>query len=256
MRSITVMLVILVGAFSIQAAGEFFGQPQKLCSALASEGLDTGGWKVSRDLPGDWYCMTPLTRFGSIGTNGLENNIAFYVNGTSPSRAHEIRIKININNPAERKAAFTRLERATNTLFKAIGEPVPAERAKAFSQQKPVSLNANYGRADLVLVPERIDSFIVVLTDAKHLAEKDQARRSSAGDFEACKAAVAKSVGYSASLLSGDGEPIQGAGYKSFLLKGRGKDLFFCEVHPGGRYKVSASLNGKFPFKYTAEGQF
>jgi Family of unknown function (DUF6030) len=256
MRSITVMLVLLVGAFSVQAAGEFFGQPQKLCSALASEGLGTEGWKVSKDLPGDWYCMTPLNRFGSIGTNSLENNIAFYVNGTSPSRANDIRIKININNPAERKAAFTRLERATKTLFKAIGEPIPAELAKALSQQKPVSLNGNYGRVDLLLVPERIDSFIVVLTDAKHLAEKDQARSSSAGDFEACKAVVAKSVGYSASFLSGDGEPIQEAGYKSFLLKGRGKDLFFCEVHPGRVYKVSAGLNGKFPFKYIAEGKF
>ena len=256
MRSITVMLVILVSAFSVQAAGEFFGQPQKLCSALASEGLSTEGWKVSRDLPGDWYCMTPLTRFGSTGTNGLENNIAFYVNGTSPSRANDIRIKININNPAERQSAFTRLERATKTLLKAIGEPIPAELAKALSQQKPVSLNANYGRVELVLVPDRIDSFIVVLTDAKHLAEKDQARRSSAGDFEACKAVVAKSVGYSASLLSGDGEPIQEAGYTSFLLKGRGKDLFFCEVHQGRHYKIRAGLNGKFPFKYIAEGKF
>jgi hypothetical protein len=256
MRSITVMLVLLVGAFSVQAAGEFFGQPQKLCSALASEGLSTEGWKVSRDLPGDWYCMTPLTRFGSIGTNGLENNIAFYVNGTNPSRANDLRIKTNINNPAERKAAFTRLERATKTLFKAIGEPIPEELAKALSQQKPVSLNTNYGLVELVLVPERIDSFIVVLTDAKHLAEKEQARRSSAGDFEACKAVVAKSVGYSASLLSGDGEPIQEVGYKSFLLKGRGKDLFFCEMHPGRHYKVKAGLNGKFPFKYIAEGKF
>jgi hypothetical protein len=100
-----------------------------------------------------------------------------------------------------------------------------------------------------VVVPERIDSFIVVLTDAKHLAEKEQSRRSSAGDFEVCKAVVAKSVGYSASLLSEDGEPIQEAAYKSFLLKGRGKDLFFCEVYPGRCYKVNAGLNGKFPFK-------
>jgi hypothetical protein len=56
------------------------------------------------------------------------------VNGTSPSRANDIRIKININNPAERKAAFTRLERATKTLLKAIGEPILAELAKALSQ--------------------------------------------------------------------------------------------------------------------------
>jgi len=83
-----------------------------------------------------------------------------------------------------------------------------------------------------------------------------QARKSSANDFNACKAAVAKAVGYPESLLSGDGELIQEAGYKSFMLKGPGKDLFFCEVHPGSRYKVSAALNGNFPFKYIAEGKF
>jgi hypothetical protein len=222
MRSIAVTLVLLASAFSVQAAEEFFGQPQKLCSALASEGLSTEGWKASRAIPGEWLCMTPLTPFGSIGSNSLENNIAFYVNGTSSSRANDIRIKININNPAERKAAFTRLERATKALFKAIGKPVPAELAKALSQQKPVSLNANYGRVELVLEPGRIDSFKVVLTDAKHLAEKEQARSSSAGDFEACKEGVAKSVGYSASLLSGDGEPTQEADlYPYFLRFGR-----------------------------------
>jgi Family of unknown function (DUF6030) len=76
MRSIAVTLVLLASAFSVQAAEEFFGQPQKLCSALASEGLSTEGWKASRAIPGEWLCMTPLTPFGSIGSNSLENNIS------------------------------------------------------------------------------------------------------------------------------------------------------------------------------------
>lgn len=216
MRNIAVMLFLIIGTFNVQASGEFFGQPQKLCSALTSDSLITEGWKTSRVTAGEWLCMTPMIPFGTIGANGLQNNIAFYVNGTSPSRANDIRIKININNPAERKAAFTRLERATKALFKAIGESIPAELAKALSQQKPVSLNATYGRVELVHEPGRIDSFKVVLTDAKHLAKKEQARSSSAGDFEACKEVVAKFVGYSASLLSGDGEPTQESGTKAF----------------------------------------
>jgi hypothetical protein len=256
MRRIVVMIVIFASAFSVHAAGEFFGQPQKLCSALVSEGLGTEGWKASSGIPGEWLCMTPLTPFGSIGSNGLENNIAFYINGTDSSRANDIRIKININNPAERKAAFASLEKATKALFKAIGEPLPAKLAKALSKQKPVSFDTSYGRAELVLEPGRIDSFKVVLTDAKYLAAKEQARSSSTGDFGVCKEVVAKAVGYSASLLSGDGEPVQEAGYKSFMLKGRGEDLFFCEVHPSRHYKVKASLNGSIPFKYIAEGNF
>jgi hypothetical protein len=101
-----------------------------------------------------------------------------------------------------------------------------------------------------------LDQRMFVLTPKAVLAAKEQLRKSSADDFNACKVAVSKAAGYPESLLSGDGVPIQEAGYKNFMLQGRGKDLFFCEVHSGGRYKVKAALNGKFPFKYIAEGKF
>ena len=102
----------------------------------------------------------------------------------------------------------------------------------------------------------KIDERLFVLTPKAGLAAKEQIRQSAANDFTACKVAVSKAAGYSESLLSGDGEPIQEAGYQSFMLKGRGKDLFFCKVHADGRYKISAALNGNFPFKYIAEGRF
>jgi hypothetical protein len=102
----------------------------------------------------------------------------------------------------------------------------------------------------------QIDERLFVLTPKAVLEATEQRRKSSVNDFKACKAAVSKAVGYPESSLSGDGEPIQEAGYKSFMLKGRGKDLFFCEVHSAGRYKISAAMNGKFPFKDIAEGKF
>jgi hypothetical protein len=102
----------------------------------------------------------------------------------------------------------------------------------------------------------KIDERLLVLTPKAVLAAKEQLHKSSANDFNTCKTAVPKAIGYPESLLSGDGEPTQEAGYKSFMLKGRGQDLFFCEVHAGGRYKVKAALNGNFPFKYIAEGKF
>lgn len=233
-----------------------FEQPQRLCSALASEGLSTEGWKSSRAMPGEWLCMTTLIPFGAAGFNGMENNIAFYVNGTSSSRANDIRIKININNSQERTQAFLRLDSATKTLFRAISHPVPLELSKAMSQQRAISVRTTFGKAELIHEPGRIDSFKVVLTDAGFLSAKEQTRNSSAGDFGSCKAAVGKAAGYSASLLSGDGEPIQESGYKSFMLKGQGKDLFFCEIYSGGRYKIKAALGGNFPFRYITEGSF
>ena len=71
-------------------------------------------------MPGEWLCMTSLVPFGSTGSNGTKNNIAFYVTGTKVSRANDIRIKINLNNASERTQAFSRLKAATKSLFKAI----------------------------------------------------------------------------------------------------------------------------------------
>lgn len=65
-----------------------------------------------------------------------------------------------------------------------------------------------------------------------------------------CLEATAKVIGYSSLEISGDGLPVKENGYSSFLLKGRGKDLFFCEFHSDGSIKVKAAINGKYPFKY------
>lgn len=238
------------------SSNDFFGQPQLLCSALSPEGINTSGWKASNSVSGEWLCMSSLIPFGSVGPYGMKNNIAFYVNGTNQARANDIRIKININNPAERERAFVRLEVATKLLFNAISESIPQDLARALTRQEPTSSSTGFGKAELILEPGRIDSFKVVLTDARFLVAKEKVRSKSAGDFGACQSVTAKAAGYSVSLISGDGEPIQEAGYQSFMLKGRGKDLFFCEVHSGGRYKVRAALNGKFPFKVIAEGVF
>lgn len=256
MRPLVTVAVLSALASPLAAAGDIFSQPQNLCSALLSHGLTTQGWKASNATPSEWLCMTLLTPFGEVGANGLANNIAFYVNGTSPTRANDIRIKININNPKEQRQAFAKLEAATRALFKEVSEPIPAELAAAFSQQKPVSITTNFGKAELVLEPGRINGYKVVLTDSRFLAAKEQSRADSSGGFDQCKRVVASAAGYPATALSGKGDPVNEPGYKSFLINGRGKDIFFCEVHPGGRYKVKAALNGNYPFRYIAEGSF
>jgi len=248
------LVVALLGA-SAQAQ-DVFSNPNKLCSALSSEGLATEGWKASRALPGEWLCMTTLVQFGAPGGSGMPNNIAYYVSGTSRERAGDIRIKVNINNPKERAQAHWRLEVAAATLFKAISHPVPAEFRAALTALKPASVTADFGKMELIAEPGRIESFKVVLTPAAAIRASEAVRSAAAGDFEKCKSAVSRAAGYEASILVGDGKPTQEAGYKSFMLSGRGRDLFFCEVHGNDKYKVKAALNGAFPFRYIAEGSF
>ena len=125
-----------------------------------------------------------------------------------------------------------------------------------FSNSNTTLRVGNYQIAYTYSRGPKIDERLLVLTPKEVLEAQEQLRNSSKNEFNACKVVVSKIVGYSASQLSGDGEPIQEPGYKSYMIKSRGKDLFFCEVYPDGSYKIKAALNGKYPFKYISGGRF
>jgi hypothetical protein len=177
MNKTAVLIILCTISFHVAAGNDLFGQPQRLCSVLASEELRAkGGWKPNKAIPGEWSCTTTFIPFGTVGSNGMENNIAFYVHGTNPSRANDIRIKVNVNNAKERNQAFARLNSAAKTLFKAISQPIPPELSKAISQQKPVSLNTPFGKIELLLKPGEKDSFRIVLKITHSPSAKKQTR--------------------------------------------------------------------------------
>ncbi len=251
-RIMFVLIAILVAPLSW--GSDFFSNPDKSCKSLAKVGIPTGDWKPSKAFPGEWFCLSQLEPFGRVGSNGLENNIAFYVNGTSRTGANDIVIKINVNNPREKAQALSKLIYATELLFESHSAAIPKELSVSLKSSQPGSWETSWGKAELILEDGRMQSFKVVLTSKIHLLKEEKERTASASDFELCKSVVAKAAGYSASLVSGDGSPVQESGYKSFMLKGKGKDLFFCEVHRNNKYKIKAALNGKFPFRYIAHG--
>ena len=237
-------------------AGDLFSKPEQLCRSFHSEGLSAGNWKASNAFPGEWLCMSNMMPFGPQGSNGMASNIAFYVNGTRPDRADDIRIKVNINNTTQKRQAFNRLTAATERLFEILKEPMPSALTNALKEQTPTKFNTDFGQVELVLEPGRIDSYKVVLTDANFLAAKEAQRNSSADDFKLCKQVVALKAGYPESSLSGDGDPVQESGYKSFFLSGKNNDQFFCEVHPKKHYRIKAAIGGHYPFRYIDEGDF
>ncbi len=99
-----------------------------------------------------------------------------------------------------------------------------------------------------------IDERMLVITPNYTISNTEKVVASAKADLDLCKAQVAKFTGYSE--LTSDGEPIQEDGYISFMLKGKNKDMFFCEIHPGRFYKIKAALKGQFPFRYVAQGSF
>ena len=237
-------------------AQDLLRPPSAFCNGLAPLGIPTSGWKPSKENSKDWVCMSALIPFGTVKSGGMAGNIAFYVKSSAFDRADDVRLKININNPDERELAFTKLQSATVELFKALSLPLPTELRTALTQKTPRVIATSFGQVELRHQGGRIDSYLVILQSASILAAEKVAAKSGASDFNDCKRVVAQAAGYSHTLLSGDGIPTVEAGYKSFMLQGPNKDLFFCESQPGGRYKVKAALAGVFPFRYIAEGRF
>jgi hypothetical protein len=99
-----------------------------------------------------------------------------------------------------------------------------------------------------------IDGHVIEVLTKEQVAQKAATIEAEKTDFESCKAVVSKAVNYGESLLSGGGNPVRESGYKSFFITGKNKDKFFCEVHPGNKYKIKAAIGSKYPFKYIAQG--
>jgi hypothetical protein len=120
-----------------------------------------------------------------------------------------------------------------------------ADKDRTFNTDKAV-LAYTYHRGPA------IDERVLVITPTYTVKNTEKVVVSAKTDYDSCKAQVAKFIGYS--QLTSDGEPIQEEGYISFMLDGKNKDLFFCEIHPDRTYKIKAALKGKFPFRYVAHG--
>lgn len=102
----------------------------------------------------------------------------------------------------------------------------------------------------------KIDEHLLVLKPIKEVIIQNEEKNTFSNDFERCRKVVAKLAGYSVDNLTGDGSPVKEANHISFFIKGRGKDKFFCELHPNNQYKVRAALNGLYPFKVIGQGYF
>lgn len=229
--------------------------PRILCGALAAEGLATRGWKNDGI---DWSCSSNYLEIGASSTAILPTNLAYYVVGDSSSQAHSAKLVLNVNNPTTKAEGLARLAAAVDHLAQAVGSALPTGFREAVVGGRPTRV----ANGDLAYAVEwertRVETFYVLFLDASAEAQRSQAQAaaiSGAADlFEACKRAIALDLSYPATSLLGDGEPIQEIGYQSFMISGRNRDVFFCEVHANNAYRVKAAFGGNYPFKYVASG--
>jgi hypothetical protein len=152
-------------------------------------------------------------------------------------------------------ADYQEAKRLVSVVLERYAPGIAEDVTTAFFARQSVKKSA--GQFRVTLTHSRgpaIDEHLLTIEDEPFLERRQLLARGSAGLFERCKEAISRDLSYSGTL-SGDGEPIQEAGYKSFMLEGSGRDIFFCEVYPDGTYKVKAAMGGEFPFKYVSSGR-
>jgi hypothetical protein len=112
----------------------FYRPALPACAYLDGVGLGTGRYWRDDGEP-FFHCFSPMTELGTAAEPhglGLKNNLAYYVDGDT-ERAHDLLLKLNVNQRQEAKQAQQALVRAA----KALNAPLPKAAEQAIAAGKP-----------------------------------------------------------------------------------------------------------------------
>lgn len=118
-----------------QRGSYLFDNPKKLISELSKNGIGVlKPWSNPDDL--GWGSLTSYFIFGAEKDGlGIQNNIAYYVEGTK-TKAKKIYINLNINNPSDKRAALSFLNEVAEKTFKTLELPLSEELKKSILASK------------------------------------------------------------------------------------------------------------------------
>lgn len=130
-----------------------FNKPNKVCNALASQGLHSQSWTY--DGLG-YHCSTPYLDIGNKGPFGLANNIALYAESEVANNVQMIKLVLNINNEKSKLLAIHRFKKITLALFEDLCLPVPDNLMPSIHEETPNIFNQDYGIIELELEISKI----------------------------------------------------------------------------------------------------
>lgn len=139
-----------------------FGNPSKLCSTLSQNGIgELKKWENPMDM--GWGSFTEYYRFGPQKNGvGMENNIAYYLEGTETEVAN-LTIYLNINNAADKKNALKFLAEVTEKTFSSLNLSIPTDLTKAILASKDYKGEVNDFLVSNELKKFKIETWRVII---------------------------------------------------------------------------------------------
>ena len=96
---------------------------------------------------------------GTPGPGGLPGNLAFYLESPSENYVESLKVKVNINNMAEKKMALTKYASTVEKTFKVIGLPMPAGLKPALLTGKVYENDTKQRTIKNIFEPGNFDSW-------------------------------------------------------------------------------------------------
>jgi hypothetical protein len=129
-----------------------------------------GSWKDNG--MGGYMSITPYYQLGDESGEGMQNNIALYLESDKPDMIQKYTLALNINQPAEKKQAWAKMQEVTTTLFNNIDLKMPDGLQSALQSHKSFHGSAGQHKIDLKLEKTKIETWLLVIENSDQLTKK------------------------------------------------------------------------------------
>lgn len=111
-----------------------------------------------------WTSSTSYYSFGSISDeNGMQNNLALYLDSKSEHFIETLQLVLNINNKSEKSKALSLLDKTTQKTFSVLNLKIPEGLSSAINSGTNFSFSQSDYKVSLILDKSRIDTWKLII---------------------------------------------------------------------------------------------
>ena len=135
-----------------------FNEVKQVKTMLSKVGIGT--LRQWRNDSFGWISSTPYYSFGSSSfVNGMQNNLAYYLESESENYIEKVKIMLNINNSSEKYQAISKFDKTSKKTFELLKLKMPNGLSEAIKSEKKFSSENSEYKVSLVLNRSKIDTW-------------------------------------------------------------------------------------------------
>ena len=137
---------------------KIFNEVKKVQSMLSLAGIGT--LRKWHDDGLGWISSSSYHSFGSASSiNGMQNNLAYYLESESENYIGKVKIMLNINNSSEKYQAISKFDKTSKKTFELLKLKMPNGLSEAIKSEKKFSSENSEYKVSLVLNRSKIDTW-------------------------------------------------------------------------------------------------